>query len=140
MDALAARCRAAGLAPTPQRLAIYEALRASLDHPSPEGLYARVRGRLPSLSLATVYKTLEALAEAGLAAEVPATGKTKRYDGRTDQHHHLICGRCHEVRDLSDAGLDEVRAPARLPGFVAQRISVHIHGLCERCAQAGRSR
>lgn len=137
---LAATCRAAGLAPTPQRLAIYETLRASLDHPSPEGVYARVRERVPSLSLATVYKTLEALVDAGLAAEVPATGKTKRYDGNMDPHHHLICARCHEVRDVYHPDLDGVRPPARLPGFVAQRVSVHIHGLCEPCSRATRSR
>jgi Fur family peroxide stress response transcriptional regulator len=139
-DVLAAHCRTAGLALTPQRLAIYRALREALDHPSPEGLYARVKGRMPSLSLATVYKTLEALVRVGLAAEVPATGKTKRYDANMERHHHLICTRCDEVRDVYDAGLDRVRPPARLSGFVAHGVSVQIHGLCEACARASTSR
>lgn len=138
-DVLSARCRDAGLALTPQRLVIYRALRDAADHPSPEGLYARVKGRMPSMSLATVYKTLEALARMGLATEVPATGKTKRYDANMERHHHLICTRCHEVRDFYDLGLDRLTPPARLPGFVAHGVSVQIHGLCQSCARAATS-
>jgi Fur family peroxide stress response transcriptional regulator len=139
-DALAAACRAAGLALTPQRLAIYRALRETETHPSPEGLYARVKGRMPTLSLATVYKTLEALVRVGLAVEVPATGKTKRYDANMAHHHHLICTGCGEVRDFYDPALDGVRPPVRLAGFVAHGVRVQVHGRCDACARPARSR
>ena len=65
VDELVRRCRDAGLNVTPQRLAVYRALLESDDHPSPEQLYQRVRVAMPSLSLATIYKALDALRGAG---------------------------------------------------------------------------
>ena len=58
------RCREAGLNVTPQRIAIYRALLASEDHPTPEMLYRAVSRDMPSLSLATIYKTLDTLVDA----------------------------------------------------------------------------
>jgi Fur family peroxide stress response transcriptional regulator len=122
---------------TPQRLAIYRALLEAHDHPSPEALFERVRPALPSLSLATIYKTLEALARLGLVEELPTTGNARRYDGNTDRHHHLVCTRCSRVVDYDDPALDRIAPPARLPGFTAHHLSVTIHGLCAACAGAG---
>jgi Fur family peroxide stress response transcriptional regulator len=137
---LVAQCREAGMNVTPQRIAIYRALLEATDHPSPEAIYARVRSGMPSLSLATIYKTLEALARLGLVSELPATGNSRRYDANGDRHHHLVCTRCNRVADYYDPALDRVPAPARLAGFRPQRVSVHIHGLCAACADAGELR
>ena len=138
--ALAARCRDAGLRPTPQRDAIFRALIETDEHPSPEAVYARVRSGMPSLSLATVYKTLEALVRLGLADELPARGRARRYDGNMERHHHLVCTRCGVVRDHHDATLDRLATARRVRGFTVQRVSVHLHGLCEDCARAVASR
>lgn len=134
VDRLVEACRRAGMAVTPQRLAIYRALVESPDHPSPEALYERVRPAMPALSLATIYKTLEALAALGLASELPTTGNSRRYDGNVDRHHHLVCVRCNRVVDYSHPALDRLAPPRRLPGFTAHHLSVNIHGLCEACA------
>jgi Fur family peroxide stress response transcriptional regulator len=138
VDHLVERCRQAGMNVTPQRLAIYRALLETDDHPSPEALYERVRPGLPSLSLATIYKTLEALARLGLVGELPTTGNARRYDGNVDRHHHLVCVRCSRVSDYADPALDRIPPPSRLRGFTAQHVSVHIHGLCAACAGAAR--
>jgi len=138
--ALAARCREAGRYLTPQRQAIHQALAACHDHPTPEALFERARRRLPSLSLATVYKTLDALVELGLARELPVTGKRKRYDANMEQHHHLVCSRCSRVQDHYDAALDRLAPQAQLAGFTVQRVTVQIHGLCPGCARTGRAR
>ncbi len=137
IERLLAQCRQAGMNVTPQRIAIYRALLEASDHPNPEGIYARVRTSMPSLSLATIYKTLDALARLGLVSELPATGNSRRYDGNVDFHHHLVCTRCDRVTDYYDPALDRIPLPSRLPGFRARRMSVHIHGLCAACAQAG---
>lgn len=129
------RCRAAGMSLTPQRLTIYRALLESSDHPTPEALYARVRPALPSLSLATIYKTLDALVRLGLVAELPATGSSRRYDANMRRHHHLVCTACGQVSDYSDPALDRIAPPAGLKGFKAQHLSIHIHGLCRDCAR-----
>lgn len=135
LETLAERCRAAGLSLTPQRLAIFQALWGSLDHPSPETLYARVRPRLPSISLATIYKTLDTLVELGMVAELPSTGDAKRYDANMAPHHHLVCDVCNDIEDFVDEKLSALRAP-RVGGFTPQSVSVSIHGRCRRCSRA----
>jgi len=118
---------------TPQRLAIYRALLEASDHPTPEALYERVRPAMPSLSLGTIYKTLDALRELGLVAELPATGSSRRYDANMQRHHHLVCECCGSVSDYSDPALDRLVPPTRLKGFTAHHLNVHIHGLCRDC-------
>ena len=137
-ERLKERCKQAGLALTPQRVAIYRALVESLDHPSPEALFDRVRPHMPSVSLATIYKTLETLVSLGIASELPAVGDTKRYDANMERHHHLVCDNCNAIEDFSDPAL-ELRPPRTRNGFVARSVSVHVHGLCRRCSGAARA-
>jgi Fur family peroxide stress response transcriptional regulator len=120
---------------TPQRLAIYRAVLEAEDHPTPEALYQRVRASMPSLSLATIYKVLDALTKLGVIQEVHVSSDRKRYDANLDKHHHLVCTRCKKVRDVYNAQFDTVTLPKRLPGFVAQSVSVQVFGLCASCAQ-----
>ena len=136
VEGLVSRCRAAGMNMTPQRLGIYRSLLDSYDHPSPEALYERVRAQMPSISLATIYKTLDTLVELGFASELPSTGDTKRYDANMDHHHHLVCRSCNAVEDFDDETLSAVKAPRRLNGFQPEYVSIHVHGLCRRCSQA----
>jgi Fur family peroxide stress response transcriptional regulator len=137
MGDLARRCRDRGMNVTPQRAAIYRALLESEDHPSPEALYRRVHAKMPSMSLATIYKALDALVDLGLAREVDVAGDAKRYDANLDRHHHLICTRCRRVSDFYDTTLDAVEPARRLKGFVARTVSVQVFGLCTRCARSG---
>lgn len=127
------RCRSAGMNMTPQRVVIYRALLESQDHPSPEVLRDRVQSQLPAVSLATIYKTLDVLVGLGLAAEVPVTGNTKRYDGNMGVHHHLVCTACGSVADTTDVSLSKISLPKGLHGFLPKGYSVHIHGLCSSC-------
>jgi len=140
IERFAAQCREAGMNVTPQRIGIYRALLEASDHPNPEAIYNRVKATMPSLSLATIYKTLDALAALGLVSELPATGNSRRYDANADRHHHLVCTRCNRVTDYYDPALDRIQVPSRLAGFRARHLSVHIHGLCASCANAGASR
>jgi Fur family peroxide stress response transcriptional regulator len=71
MERFVARCRAARLVVTPQLLTVFRHLAAGHGHPSAEELYATVRRELPTLSLATVYKTLDALARVGAVRVIP---------------------------------------------------------------------
>ena len=92
-----------------------------------------MRPALPSLSLATIYKTLDTLAQLGLVAELPATGSSRRFDGNMERHHHLVCTRCGRVSDYSDPGLDGIAPPSGIKGFTAQHLAIHVHGLCREC-------
>ena len=124
---------------THQRLAVYEELTGRRDHPSAEALYASLKKAYPSLSLATVYKTLQTLHELGMVARVDSPTAQARYDAIVDTHHHAVCSACGDIQDLFDPRLDKLPAPSAR-GFHISGHSVHFHGLCASCAKkAGRS-
>ena len=120
---------------THQRLAVYEELSSRRDHPSAEALYGSLRRLYPSLSLATVYKTLQTLHAMGVVARVDSPTAQARYDAIVATHHHAVCGACGAIQDLFDPRLDRLKAP-RAAGFKVTGHSVHFHGLCAKCAKA----
>lgn len=124
---------------THQRLAVYEELAGRKDHPSAEALYDSLKKNYPSLSLATVYKTLQTLHEMGMVSRVPSPISQARYDACMDVHHHAVCDSCGRIADVFDASLDKV-TPPELPGFQVSRHSVHFHGRCAKCSKTDRSK
>lgn len=138
--ALIAHCRARGLLVTEQRRAIYAVLAASRSHPSAEQIHRAVRRRLPRLSLATVYKNLEALRDIGAVSDVNTLHEHGRYEvslpgtGAGGPHHHLVCVRCRRVSDLHDRRLDGFQlAPHQAQGFQVRAVRVQVEGLCPDC-------
>ena len=99
-DGLRAALEAAGWRCTPQRLAVYDHLCRAEHHPTAEEVYHAVKAAVPKISLATVYKALEALVASGLAAKLTAGDGSARYDARSDHHYHLRCLRSGAVQDL----------------------------------------
>lgn len=93
---------AAGLRATPQRLAVYDQLAGSLDHPTAEEVFHAARLQMPRISLATVYKALEALVAVGVVGRLPACDGvgSARYDARRDEHYHFRCLQTGTVHDL----------------------------------------
>src|SRR5436189_2708842 len=140
MDAFVARCRKAGLAVTPQRLAIFRRLAATDHHPSAEELYAAVRREMPTLSLATVYKTLDTLTQIGAVRPVSRLGARGRWDANLEPHHHLVCTVCGTVIDVTEPRLEAAAQPAAAAaarhGFEAAGHSVEIFGYCAGCRKA----
>ncbi|MCS7158987.1 MAG: transcriptional repressor [Gemmatales bacterium] len=90
----------AGLRYTAQREAVYQYLCSVSTHPTAEEVYQAVRQRIPRISLATVYKCLEALVACGKATKISSADGPARYDHRTDRHVHMRDLRTGEVRDL----------------------------------------
>lgn len=133
VEQMAARCRAAGMNVTPQRLAVYKALLESEEHPTPEALYKQVSRDMPSLSLATIYKVLDALESVGLVRAVPVVSDKRRYDANDDVHHHLICSSCGDIRDYYSEELDRLIPKRRPQGFFPSGVSVNITGVCAAC-------
>lgn len=138
-DEIRSQFKAKGVPLTHQRLAVYEELAVRHDHPSAETLYESLKKAYPSLSLATVYKTLQTLHEMGMVARVDSPTAQARYDAIVDTHHHAVCTGCGKIEDLFDPRLDKLPTP-KAPGFVPSGYSVHFHGLCAKCAKAGRSK
>jgi Fur family peroxide stress response transcriptional regulator len=130
-----AALKRAGLRLTPQRRAICRALARSREHPTAQALYDQVLPDFPSLSRATVYNTLRALAEAGLVQELGAAGDGAiHYDADPSPHVNLICVRCHRVEDFTDALLTRIaRQVAEDSGYQLRGARVAYYGLCPRC-------
>jgi Fur family transcriptional regulator, ferric uptake regulator len=116
---------------TPQRAEILAELRAAHDHPTAADLYERLRPRLPRLSLGTVYRNLDLLVAAGLAAKLTAAGAEARYDGRPAPHDHARCRACGAVADVP--ALPEPDLPRLPDGFAVEVRHLEYVGLCATC-------
>lgn len=98
----------AKLKATPQRMVVLEAINESKTHPTVESIYDNIIEDNPSISLATVYKTLEAFAQAGLISRVATTEGQMRYDSNLSNHGHIYCHNTDEIIDYYDEELNKV--------------------------------
>lgn len=134
IESFKAKCRAAGLKVTPQRVVIYTELIKTTEHPSAEKLYGRVRRVLPNISLDTVNRTLLSLNEIGAAFVIEGSGDPKRYDGNLQTHQHFKCVKCRRIFDFHHRGFDDIKVPADISRrFTVLRKTVYLEGLCESC-------
>ena len=137
VDVLTEEFRARGLKVTPQRQSIFRALSSSTVHPTAEAVYATVSAEMPTISLRTVYQTLNDLAAMGeLSALDVGTGST-HFDPNLEPHHHLVCETCGRIEDLH-LDVPGVRAPsaADTGGFEVSTTEIVFRGRCATCAPA----
>ncbi|GGR29075.1 Fur family transcriptional regulator [Agromyces mediolanus] len=130
----AERLRAAGLKVTAPRKAVLAAL-GGQGHFDADTVFERVRGELPTTSLQAVYGVLAALTGAGLLRRIEPAGSPALYERRTgDNHHHLVCTKCHTVADVDCVvGQPPCLEPADAGGFAIHTAEVTFWGLCESC-------
>ncbi len=116
---------------TQQRMAVYEALRGSMGHPTAEELFRLVKPKTEKLSLATVYNSLEALSKAGLIRKVPMSNGCCRYDANTKSHMHVRFRDTCELEDvprpLSKKLVDHF--PQEVLEEIGEALGVKIDGL-----------
>ena len=117
------------------RLVVHRHVRRATNHLTPEAVHSELAGKLPSLSPATIYATLELLDELGLVRRVSTPRGGTVYDPRVDDHHHLICRNCGRVQDF-DASVRVAAAEerARELGFHPEHGELQLTGLCSACA------
>ena len=117
-----------------QRELIYQTLLQTDEHPTAEMLYHWLKPTNPTLSLGTVYRNLNLLAEEGIVVRMPFP--VERYDARTHPHPHFRCKVCGGVYDLEglpyDDGLD--RAVEGQSGHQVERHELFFTGTCAHCA------
>ena len=128
----------AGLKMTPQRIAIVKLFAVDATHPTAQDLFERLRAEFPSMSFATVYNTLDALASAGLSSTL-RLGNAARFDPNTSAHHHAVCDRCGAIRDIPAETMAPKAATVRKLRKVAGGFSVRVvervyRGLCSACS------
>lgn len=129
-------CQENGIAVTHQRQVLYEVMKSMHGHPSPEEVYARVKKKVPAISLATVYKNIHLFVESGVFREVSMHHGSQRVEMNREPHHHMLCSKCKGITDLGEKELGLVMTQARLPGgFLVERYAVDVIGICAKCQQ-----
>lgn len=118
---------------TKQRRVILDELCKITSHPTAEELYQIVRQRMPNISLGTVYRNLDFLAEQGQIAKIEYSGAQMRFDALLEFHQHVCCVKCGVVADV----FNPVQPPApdsiEVPGFTVLLSRIEYEGICTRC-------
>jgi Fur family peroxide stress response transcriptional regulator len=122
---------------TDQRRAVYDALMNRRDHPTAVEVFMRVKGKVPSISLATVYNCLETLTGCGLVKTVNHDRESARYCPNLDEHAHLFCEGCGGVTDIPLRAKRRAHDIWELPEEVTiSHHEISFRGLCPKCAKA----
>ena len=126
--------RKKGYKATPQRVAICRFVLHSRDHPTAQRIYDEVKKVHPTVSLATVYKTLQVLEELDLIQELNFSKSQARFDSYMKPHINLCCPRCGTIKDLDDPTTREiVERVATTTKFTATGQRLDIYGICQKC-------
>lgn len=117
-----------------KRERILQCLLNTKEHPSAERIYSQLKGEIPSLSLATVYRNLKNLKEEGLVRSVGIVDGEERFDADTSPHTHMICIKCGRVIDAEHIILPEsfCRSVENI-GFSVIRAELTVSGICAQC-------
>ena len=117
-----------------QRQLILDTVQSAPVHPTADAVYNAVRVIEPKISLGTVYRNLNQLAEAGILLKIPIPQGSDRFDGRLDTHMHVVCSRCGAVCDIEfpqDQDLNE--QVSQQTGYQIDSSVICFTGLCPEC-------
>ena len=119
---------------TRQRTVVLEELKKLSCHPTAAELYEIARARMPRISLGTVYRNLELLAQNGVIQKLEISGAEARFDGNPERHYHVRCIRCERVDDVHDLPEDFVQEEVRsLAGYEIVGFRLEFLGVCPDC-------
>lgn len=126
--------REKGLKVTPQRIAVYNMLMSTTEHPNAEMIYKTLEPTNPTMSLATVYKTLDFFKQLGLVQELNVGEPSSRYDAVVKCHPHTVCKVCGKVDDLHMEELTDVTKKL-VPDldFEVECEQLILYGTCGEC-------
>ena len=134
-------CRRYGVKATHQRREIYRELADTNEHPDVEKIYAKVRKRIPTISLDTVYRTLRLLEKKGLISRVGSLGEKTRFDANTDRHHHFVCTECGFIGDIYNEEWNDFQAPSDVIAMgKVNSVHIELRGLCKTCQRKRRDK
>lgn len=124
-----------GLKVTPQRQCIFRILHDNGSHPTAHSVFQSACEEMPTISLRTVYQTLNDLVTLGEIQQFDVGTGAARFDPALGTHHHLVCISCGAMRDVH-GDLDGPRLPVRQhQGFTISGAEIIFRGLCAKCSQ-----
>lgn len=126
----------AGIRPSVQRLAIFEYVKKSCQHPTAEVVYEALRDELGSLSLTTVYNTLKLFVDAGLISMLTIDDTFRCFDGNRSCHAHFRCNICGKIVDLP-MKKNLFSLVEGLDGYEITDAQLYLKGVCPDCLKKG---
>jgi Fur family peroxide stress response transcriptional regulator len=119
---------------TKQLEIIWDVIKDDKSHPTADQIYERVRKKLPTISLGTVYRNLQKLVF-DRKLQVLMRGRSQHFDPRVERHQHFICESCDRVYDVLVDNQKEIR-PVKLPheGFKVTSHQLAFYGTCRHCS------
>lgn len=121
-----------GLKFTHQRWVIYAALEKAESHPTADQVFEQIREANPSISLGTVYKTLDSFVQAGLIQKFMDQNGVMRFDSIVDAHSHFYCKESHEIKDYRNEELEKIIrnfiAAQNINDFEVEEVSIVFKG------------
>ncbi len=128
------KLRERGVTPTAQRANILKSLQTRTDHPDVEAVYESLRAEMPTLSLDTVYRTLNMFSAKGLAKMLALPTHRFRFEGNLHEHDHFLCTRCEVVIDVDCSELPHQPPPVAIKAlgevYALERVYL---GVCHAC-------
>jgi len=126
-----------------QREIVKDILQASYDHPTAEEVYLEAQKVHPGIGIATVYRNLNQLVDAGEIRKIPLGNGNDRFDGHLEEHYHMLCTSCGRLQDLrpSEEKLAELRKLAEETFGLKQSnratfAPTVMEGVCDKCRRS----
>lgn len=117
-----------------QREMILQTVRDEKTHLTAQEVYELVRKRLPNISLGTVYRNLNALAEFGLIRKIEMPQSSDQFDFTLTPHSHLYCINCNKVYDINTTSIEEMKHIIEEEnGYTITSCNIVLEGLCKDC-------
>ena len=125
-----------GMLYSKQREQILDIFLKTEKHPAINDLYDLVRKKYPQIGLATVYRTMKVICDAGLARETDFGGNIRRFEHKYkhQHHHHLICLKCGKIIEITSGKIEKIqRQLAKKHDFTITRTTMRLFGICKTC-------
>lgn len=117
-----------------QRECIKNYLMSTTEHPTADTVYINVKKEFPNISLGTVYRNLNLLAEYGEIIKISTPDSGDRFDGNTKPHFHFFCTKCGKIIDIPIQEFpDLVQTASRNFNGEIEGCNVFFYGICEDC-------
>lgn len=117
---------------TPQRVAIVEELYNN-GHMNIDDLYKKLLSKFPSVSLATIYKNINAMVEKVFLSEVKIPNSKSVYELIKTEHAHLVCSSCGHIEDVILDATSVLEEASKISSFKIDTTSIVLSGLCPHC-------
>ena len=117
-----------------QREAILRFLKTRKDHPTADFVFQHIRKDIPNISLATVYRNLNQLADSGAILRLTTNGKMDHFDACVEPHFHFCCRQCNAVKDIEMEPFPElITRASEASDYKIEEVTVLFSGLCDSC-------